>query len=96
LNCRKEHSFDFLPNLRSSGQFRFKIKAKLQAQKTYESDFGANVYFETFLASYQITKYVISVRNYVDIHYDLTLEAISTNILGSTNSGSNTNKPKFT
>jgi hypothetical protein len=32
----------------------------------------------------------------VDIDYDLTLEAILTNILGSTNSGSNENKPKFT
>jgi hypothetical protein len=32
----------------------------------------------------------------VDTHYDLTLEAISTNILGFTNSGSNKNKPKFT
>jgi hypothetical protein len=49
----------FLPNLRPSGQFRFKIKTekhntspKIMQGKTYESDFGANVCFETFLASY--------------------------------------------
>jgi hypothetical protein len=62
--------------------------------KTYECA-NANVCFEKFLASYQITKYIMCVRNYVDIHYDLTLEVILTNILGSTNSGSNKNKPKF-